>query len=160
MLPHLAIQRCIVYFWLRIEVWLEHLDYVESHETRQRAISLLNLTEDSRLGRTNFDTRRLKAPHDPVIAESALLGSLGFRVEEPGSVRTGLNAISATDAVIAVDKDYTILRFESGPDRTYLNTWWIVTVIAQLGNEERAYYLSFVDSWGESIYSPVWAIDD
>src|SRR5579871_6799134 len=80
--------------------------------------------------RTYLSTRGGQPFRDPVITERALFRGVGFRIDEPASIRTCLHAVAATKAVALVYEHDPVRRDESGADGTNLRARRIRTVIA------------------------------
>ena len=94
------------------------------------------------LGQT-LHTGRFKPAGDPVIAEGALLGGMGDRVEEPAAVRAGLDAKAAADAILGIDQHRAVGGLKGRADRADLGTRRVLALVAELGHEERVQDLLF-----------------
>ena len=82
-----------------------------------------------------------------------------FRVHPAGAVRTCLDAIRAADAILLVHQHHAIIRLEGCTDRADLHARRLRAVVAELGNEEGPFDLSFARGGRESIDPPVRAVD-
>src|SRR5208283_274015 len=89
-----------------------------------------------RTRRTRLATRGGQAFRDAVITQRALLGRLGFRIDEAAPVGAGLHAIPATEAVFLVHQNHAIRADEGGAHRTNLGARRFDAVVTQLGHEE------------------------
>src|SRR5208337_2041283 len=61
-----------------------------------------------------------QALRDPVVTERAFIGGMFLGMEETASIRTGLDAIPAAQAIIVVDEHHTIGRMKGGADGAHL----------------------------------------
>jgi hypothetical protein len=93
-----------------------------------------------------------------VIAERAFGRHMLLGVDPPGSVRAGLDAVSASDAVVFVHQNHPVGGGECRPHRTHLNTRSVVTVVAQLGNEEGSEDVQIGWKLGKAVDTPVGAV--
>src|SRR5659263_91514 len=71
-----------------------------------------------------------------VIAEIAFFCRMIFRMEEPGAVRAGHNAVAATDAPCPVNENNTVRGLIGGADGADLHTGWLVALVAELRDKE------------------------
>src|SRR5665647_3557789 len=71
-----------------------------------------------------------------VIAEIAFFCRVIFRMEEPGAVRAGHNAVAAADAPCPVNENNTVRGLIGGADRADLHTGWLVALVAELRDKE------------------------
>jgi len=90
------------------------------------------------LRRAHFNARRELALGDPVVAEGALVGGVGRRVEIPRAVRARLDAVPAPDARLLVDEDDAVRGLEGRPDGAHLDARRVRALVAQLRDEEGA----------------------
>src|ERR1035437_1096562 len=123
----------------RAQMRFEHLHTIVFVKLLNRIVRnrVFQIAEDARLGRTNFNARRFYSAGDAVIAQRALLGGFGDRIQETAAVGTGLDAKAAADAVFQINQHGAVGRLEGGADRTHPHTKGVFTEIAQLRDEER-----------------------
>src|ERR1017187_6408043 len=77
-------------------------------ELVNRIVGILQVSKLASAGRTVFAAGGREAFRDPVIAERTFLGSFLLRIDETASVRTGLHAIAAAEAVFLVHQHHAI----------------------------------------------------
>src|SRR5665647_2727107 len=95
----LPVEVCVEDFRLGVEAGFQRVDLVHPQEARHGARRRVEVAEDPGLRRAYFNARRELPLRDPVVAEGALVGGVGHRVEVPRAVRARLDAIPAPDAV-------------------------------------------------------------
>ena len=78
------------------------------------------VTEYPGPGRAGLEACGLQSFLDPVVAKRAFVNDLLLRVQETASVRTGLYAIFASDAIILVYENDPVRRLIRGAHRAYL----------------------------------------
>src|SRR4030067_1530460 len=159
-LPDLHVEPGIIDFRTRVQGWLENADLVHPHEPRQRAGASFRLAEDPRLGGTHFHAARTQSLDDPMIAEGAFLGSPAPGIDEPRSVRTGLQAIAAADAAFGINENDSVPRFESGPHGADLDAGRAVALIAELRHKEAPAHRFFLRLELEPVEAAVGTVDD
>src|SRR5208282_1650070 len=139
MLPYLLVQTGVENAGFGAQMRLEHLHPVFFVKFLERIIrgQIFQIAKDARLRRTNLDAGRLQSARDAMITQGALFSGLGDRAQEPGAIRTGLDAKGAADAVFRVNQHRAIRRAKRRADRTGLNARRILTQVAQLRDEER-----------------------
>jgi hypothetical protein len=71
-----------------------------------------------------------------VITPVALIYNLSLRVQEPGTVWTGLNAVTAAYTAFLIYQNYTVTGFIGGPNRTYLSAGGIVALITKFWDKK------------------------
>src|SRR5512147_3258185 len=81
-LTDLLIQVGVEHLRLGIHVGLQRMDLVKTIEAHQRAGALLHVAEDARSRGTDLDAGRQQVAGDAVVAERALVGHPGPRVDE------------------------------------------------------------------------------
>jgi hypothetical protein len=131
---------------------------VEPAKPLQRIRPVPKLTKEAGPRGADLNTGREKTFPQAVIAERALGRYVLLRVDPPGSIRAGLDAVSAADAVVFVHQDHSVGCGEGGPNRTNLNTGCVTTVVAQLGDEEGSEDVGVGSELGEAVDSPVRAV--
>src|SRR5664279_3881460 len=116
-LPYLLINSGVEQARLGAQVRLEGRHEVVLLKLQDRIVRLriLKVSEDTGLGGANFNTRRLEASRNTVVAQRAFLRRLGHGAEEPAAVRAGLDAKAAADAVLRIDQDRPVRRVERRP---------------------------------------------
>src|SRR5947209_14798616 len=90
----------------------------------------------ARAGGTHFSAGRGQSLSDAVIAERAFVCGIGFGIDEAASVRTGLHAVAATQAIIFVHQNDAVGTHKRRPHGTDLSAGRIGAVVAQFGDEE------------------------
>src|SRR5512145_3050308 len=85
--------------------------------------------------RAGLETCGLQPFLDPVITKGAFVNDLLLRVEETASVRTGLHAVFAPDAIRIVYQHDSVRRFIRGAHRANLYAGRFKTVVAHFGDE-------------------------
>src|SRR5208283_3250154 len=138
-LPYLLVQAGIEDTGFGAQMRLEHLHPVVFIKFLERIIcqQIFQIAKYARLRRTNLDAGWLQSARDAMITQGALFSGLGDRIQEPGAIRTGLEAKGATDAVFRVNQHRAVRRTKRRADRTGLDARRILTQVAQLGDEER-----------------------
>ena len=120
---------------------------VHTLEAGERTGVALDVTENSRLCWTDLNACRQQALCNPVIAERAFVCNIFFRMEVPGTIRTRLDAIPATDAPVFIDQDDAVFRLERRADGANLNARWIVALITELRHEETPHDLLLAEDF-------------
>src|ERR1039458_10466240 len=87
---------------------LQHLHAVRLQELMNRIAGVLEVRQLPRAGRTTLATRGGESLRDAVIAECALLRSLGLRIDEAATVRASLHTVAATQAVRLFHQHHSI----------------------------------------------------
>lgn len=105
--------------------------------------------------RAYLDTGRIEAFLEPVVAEGAFVHDAFFREDIPASIRTGLYAIPAADAIVLIDQHDSFRAFKGGADRTDLHTGRFVAVVAHLGDKERLEDILIGNLLGKAVYASV-----
>ena len=80
---------------VRVQAGLEDVDLFIRWNRDRGLAAAFEVAEDPRLGRAHLDAGREQPLRDPVVAEGALVGGMGPRVEIPGAVGAGLDAVAA-----------------------------------------------------------------
>src|ERR1035441_2630972 len=73
-----------------------------------RIVGILQVSKLASAGRTVFAAGSRESFRDPVVAERTFLGGFLLWIDETASVRTGLHAIAAAEAVFLVHQYYAI----------------------------------------------------
>ena len=119
-----------------MHVGLENHPLVLLEDLRHLALRILEIAEQPGLVGANGDAGRKLAGLHPVVAPSALVGGVRDGIDEPRAVRTCLDAIGATEAVLGIDQDEALLRLECRADRADLHARRIFTMVAHFGHRE------------------------
>ena len=82
------------------------------------------------MGGAHHHTTRLEALLDPVVAEVALVGGVGCRIDVDGVIRAGVHAALAADAVVVVEIDHAVGRPEQRPGGADGDAGSVVAVVA------------------------------
>jgi hypothetical protein len=114
------------------------MDLVHPFKPGERAGAAPHVTEDSGLRRAHFHTCGEQAFGDSMVAECAFISCFFLGMEVAGSVRARLNAVTAPDAPVFIDKNDAIFGLERSPHRAHLNTGGIVALVAEFWDEEAA----------------------
>ena len=101
------------------------------------ALSILEISEFSCTRRARLDAGRELAYFYPVITPGAFIGFVDVGIDEAGTVRAGLNAVSATKTVFVIDENEPFGGFEGRPHGAHLNTGRVLAVIAHFRNKVR-----------------------
>ena len=81
-------------------------------EAGDLGVGIVEVADPDGPGRTDDHARRLEPLFDPVVAEVALVGRGGGRVDVDGVVRAGVDARLAADAVVVVEVDHAVVGTE------------------------------------------------
>jgi hypothetical protein len=95
-----------------------------------------------------------------MIAECAFVGCFRFRVEIPGTVWARLNAISAPDATVLIDKNNAILCLERRSDGTNLHAGRLIALVTQFWYEEASHYIPLTYSLIQAFKPRIDILDD
>src|SRR5271157_86077 len=117
---HRTIQAGVKDLGVGRHVRFQDLDAMGFQELVNRVVGILQVRQLPRPGRTRLAACGGQAFRDPVIAESAFLGGLGFRIDEAATVGAGLHAIPAAEAVFLVDQNHAIRAYKGCAHRTDL----------------------------------------
>src|SRR5271157_1888408 len=133
------------------EMRLQDLHRVRFQKGVYRIAGIFQVGQLPRARGTCLATCGGQALRDPVITERAFIGSMFFGMEETASVRAGLDAIAAAQAIIVIDEHHSIGCMKSGADGAHLGARRIDAVVAHLGHEE--VFSTFRIARGETIHS-------
>jgi hypothetical protein len=84
---------------------------------------------------------------------------MGPRVEEARAVGAGLDAITATDAIVLVDQNHPVLALEGGSHGADLDAGRVFAVVAQLGDEKCPEDLFVIIHGRKTVDAAVGAVD-
>src|SRR5512135_1788415 len=104
LLPHRAVEAVVVDLGARRHLRLQHEHVVLAQELMDRVLFVLQVAELPRARGARLAARRRQALGDALVAQRALVGRLGPRVDEPAAVGACLHAVAAAQAVLAVDQ--------------------------------------------------------
>jgi hypothetical protein len=96
---------------------------------------IVQIAKDSGSGRADLDTGGIEACMDPVMTEIAFLDDRNQRVNIPRIVRTGGQAVFATDASVLVNNNDPVFPLPSRLDRTVDDAGWMIALIAEVGKK-------------------------
>src|SRR5208282_2627916 len=130
---------------------LQDLHRVRLQKGVNRIVGILQVGQLPRARGACLATGGGQTLRDPVITERAFIGGMFLGMEETASVRAGLNAVAAAQAVIVIDEHHTVGCMKSGADRAHLRARRIHTVVAHLGHEE--VLSAFPLARGETVHS-------
>src|SRR5208283_6208618 len=98
-LSHSAVQVLVVDLGLGSHVRLQYLDLVVAQDFVHRVLGVLEIHQQARPGRAVFATRRGEPPRDAVVTERAFVHRLLLRMQVAATVRAGLHAVAAAQAI-------------------------------------------------------------
>src|SRR5208283_2871622 len=153
-LPDRTVEAAVEQLRASREMRLQDLHRVRLQKGVNRIVGILQVGQLPRACGTCLATCGGQALRDPVITERAFVGSMFFGMEETASVRAGLDAIAAAQAIIVIDEHYPIGCMKSGADGAHLGAWRIDALVAHLGHEEVLATLCLAR--GETIHSSLW----
>src|ERR1035437_7861563 len=102
------------------EMRLQNLDLVVPQEIVDRVFRVLEVDELPRARGAALAAGRREALRDAVVAQVALVDRFRAGVDEPASVRTGLHAVAAAEAVGLVHEDGAVGALERGANGAHL----------------------------------------
>jgi len=115
--------------------------FVHSGKSSQRACNTPGIPENSGLLWADFYAHGKQSLNQAMIAEGAFICDPGLRVQVTGAVRTGLDAVSTTDAALGVNQDHPVVGFKGSPNRANLNARRMIALVAYLGNKKTAEHI-------------------
>src|ERR1051325_3918756 len=102
--PHLLVEVGVKRARLRAQMRFQRVNLVLIDERLNGIVlhRMLEIAKKARLGGTDFHARRFQSARDAVVTERAFLGRMGVRIQEAATVRTGLDAKSAAEAIVGI----------------------------------------------------------
>ncbi len=116
-------------------LWAAHPHTLASHELRDLARRILQISRDDRLHGTDDDARRLQSLVHTVRAVVALGRRMRLRIDVQRVIRAGLHAALAADAALAIEVYDAVGPLEERLGRADGDTGRVVAVVAARDEE-------------------------
>ena len=91
----------------------QNLHIVSLQKLMDRIFGILQVDQLSGTGWAHFTARGRQPFCDPVVAQRAFIGGVLSGMKEAATVRTRLDTVTASQAIVVIDQDHTIRRVES-----------------------------------------------
>ena len=106
-----------------------------SDKAADRTFRIIKVPENTRACRADLNTGGIHVAGYPMVAPGTFVGDMELRVQITGAIRTGLNTVLATYAIIPVYQNNAVRCAEGCPGRADLDIGRTFAAIAQFGQK-------------------------